>query len=1016
MSTHCQVLCIGENTAQIQQLAESEVRDAQDNTQKITVTRRATLTQGLATLASSPMDAVVINLAAADSLEALPKIRRHASNIPIIVLTDKPAQRYRDAGAQDCLPRAELSSPLLNRSLRYVLERRRAQESARQYQQLFTQHHVPTLLIDAATGDIFEGNHAACRFYGYTAKELKQKSIYEINTLPKEEIQRRMAETEGETQRHFFFQHQRADGSVRDVEVYSGPMTFQGESLLYSHVYDVTQRRATEEALGWESTVNRMLADLAKRLIVTTNSVDDVSALILEKACEITGSQTGFAGYTDFEADSLVLAATFPTPKGRNAANWLSQKSAQLWDWALEHQKPLLSNNVADDERFEFDKVSSTPQRFLSVPARIGTEIVGQIALAQTDSDYMKRDQEVVERLSSLYALALQRYHTEKALQHYAHEQAALYNISTHIASLDKQGKRFSNVLETVLGVLDAQAGWISTLTEKKARKLEVVAHKGIPKAIIEVENRGLMGECPIYQALVNATPLPQNFVTSCPHVYQGREGLKIQQHVCIPLQAGGETLGILTVLWCTPEQIPPFDEFFYEAVGQQIGIALHNAQLYRSARQVDRLNLLNELDTTLTATLDPERITEEALRHLTLIMGAPSGALLLCDRHTERCLSRRYNSADDKMQVLRSDHPALNLSDIFPELPQRARKRPHSIHDLTQMNPEAKELEPYWGAETLLVPLEGETEMQGALLLNARQNGQPYSDEDLALLQASVSRVGQILQNAHLYADLKRLLREREQTQAHLVQTEKMAALGRLVASLAHEINNPLQAVQGCLNLAGEDLTTTQEPPNVADLKEYIHIAETETLRISDIIMRMRNFYRPSRSEKDPADVHDVLKSVLTLARKQLQHSEVEVQQDLAEEVPPTQIDTNHLKQVLLNMVLNGIDAMPEGGTLTVHTGTRRVRLSEQETEVVHIAFADTGVGIAPEDQPRIFEPFFTTKENGSGLGLSISYSIIKEHGGDIRVESQPSEGSTFSILLPMYTEQQKSERENET
>jgi signal transduction histidine kinase/DNA-binding NarL/FixJ family response regulator len=774
--------------------------------------------------------------------------------------------------------------------------------------------------------------------------------------------------------------------------------------------YVLARRRAEEERRNQtkKAALNSTLANLAKNLIAPSGSLERISTLILEKACEITGSGMGFAGYIDPETEALVFSAI--TPEMGKAHVLFSRKYAQLWGWVLRNQRPLRTNQVTRDTRFDFPETSPELQRFLAVPACAGAELIGEITLTQKETAYTEADQETLERLSSLYALALQRYRAEKALQHYAQEQAALYNISSHIAALDGPRETFNDILETVLGVLKAQAGWISEPSNDTDQEPKLIAWKGVTEAILRTENQGLTPRCPIYRALAQDRTFRQHFVMHCPYVYQGKEGLEVHRHICIPLIAGGDVFGVLTILWYTSEDVPTFGKFFYKAIGQQIGVALYKARLYQAARQVDQLSLLNKLDTALTATLDPEQVVEEALRQLTTLMDAPGGTLVLCDHYSEDCLTRRYEVSGDQMQVLESYDPAQHLRDTFPELPRAAQERPHLIQELAQVRPA---LQKCGEEDALLVPLRNEGEPLGALLLDGRGNEYPYTDEDRALLQASVNRVAQSLRNAHLYADLKRLLRQREQTQAQLVQTEKMAALGRLVASLAHEINNPLQAIQGCLTLANEDLGHPEEQIQITDLKEYVHIAESEILRITDILTRMRNFYRPTYSERHPADVHDVLESVLGLANKQLQYSEVKIKQDWSKSLPNPKIDSNHLKQVLLNILLNSIDAMPNGGILTIHTSTDRVRLTENISDIVRIEFSDTGVGISPEEQSRIFEPFFTTKRRGSGLGLSISYGIIKEHGGDIQVQSQPGEGTTFSILLPIETGQQISDRE---
>ena len=166
-----------------------------------------------------------------------------------------------------------------------------------------------------------------------------------------------------------------------------------------------------------------------------------------------------------------------------------------------------------------------------------------------------------------------------------------------------------------------------------------------------------------------------------------------------------------------------------------------------------------------------------------------------------------------------------------------------------------------------------------------------------------------------------------------------------------------------------------------------------------------MRDFYRPARKELHPIYLHAVLESVLELTHKQLQHSDVTIERAWVDYLPEIQANPDHLKQVFLNLVLNGIDAMTTGGTLYISTALDQIQLNSDQKPLpaVRVEFSDTGEGIAPEILPHLFEPFFTTKERGSGLGLSISYGIIQAHNGQITVESHTGLGTTFIILLPV-------------
>ncbi|MGD8967711.1 MAG: ATP-binding protein, partial [Anaerolineae bacterium] len=260
-------------------------------------------------------------------------------------------------------------------------------------------------------------------------------------------------------------------------------------------------------------------------------------------------------------------------------------------------------------------------------------------------------------------------------------------------------------------------------------------------------------------------------------------------------------------------------------------------------------------------------------------------------------------------------------------------------------------------------------------------------------------------LQNARLYENLRTLLREREASEARLIQSEKMAALGRLIATITHEVNNPLQAVQGCLTLAEEEMGGRQREDK---LRRYLEVASTEIGHIADIVRRTRAFYRPDLGGPRPVDVHSVLESVLNLSSKQLQYSDVVVERDWASSLPEIVANADQLRQVFLNLVLNAVDAMPAGGTLHVRTSPHRLSVGAEGNLVpaVRIQFSDTGEGVPPEVASRIFEPFVTTKEDGTGLGLFITYGVIQAHGGEITATSQPGGGTTFTILLPVEQE----------
>jgi PAS domain S-box-containing protein len=240
----------------------------------------------------------------------------------------------------------------------------------------------------------------------------------------------------------------------------------------------------------------------------------------------------------------------------------------------------------------------------------------------------------------------------------------------------------------------------------------------------------------------------------------------------------------------------------------------------------------------------------------------------------------------------------------------------------------------------------------------------------------------------------LMRDVTERKQTQAALLQSEKLATTGKLAASLAHEINNPLQAVIGCLGLAEESLARGQDD----DFEEYVTIGLGELRRAADVVSRLRDLSRRADVQRaQPTDVNELIDRVLTVSRKQLKSHQVRVVRRLADDLPQPELVADRVQQIFLNLAFNAIEAMPDGGELTVST-----RYDEEADEVV-ASFEDCGSGIPEEMVPKLFEPFFSTKSDGTGLGLFVSQNIAQEHGGRIEVESEQGVGSTFSVHLPV-------------
>lgn len=227
--------------------------------------------------------------------------------------------------------------------------------------------------------------------------------------------------------------------------------------------------------------------------------------------------------------------------------------------------------------------------------------------------------------------------------------------------------------------------------------------------------------------------------------------------------------------------------------------------------------------------------------------------------------------------------------------------------------------------------------------------------------------------------------------TRQQLGQSEKLASIGRLAAGIAHEINNPLTGVLTFAHLLKE--RKDAPPGSHGDLDVIIR----ETTRVREIVRGLLDFARQSAPAKEQLDINDVIRRTMQLLRSQKDFRKITIEESLDSKLPRVLGDKNQLQQVFLNLSLNALEAMPEGGLLRVETNVEHDR--------VRIVFADTGIGIKEQDLEQIFDPFFTTKPvgKGTGLGLSVSYGTIQQHGGSIDVESEEGRGTIFTILLPL-------------
>ncbi len=280
------------------------------------------------------------------------------------------------------------------------------------------------------------------------------------------------------------------------------------------------------------------------------------------------------------------------------------------------------------------------------------------------------------------------------------------------------------------------------------------------------------------------------------------------------------------------------------------------------------------------------------------------------------------------------------------------------------------------------------------SVLLAGRSAGDGgFTDADFEMFTILARQVSIAMENAQLYAELRDYVRQIENSQRALIQAEKMAAIGRITASIAHEVNNPLQAVQNCLHLAGRSELSAEKQ------QHYLGLAQTELNRLMSTVQQMLVYFRPGAVNREFADINQLLARVLAILEQQLYKKNIEIVKQFKEPLPLVFVVSNQIQQVFFNIIINAMEAISaNGGKIVINTC--------QNPNSIEITFVDTGPGVPAEQQEHIFEPFMSTKEKGTGLGLSVSYGIVEAHGGKLELLTNQGQGAQFSVTLPYKDE----------
>jgi signal transduction histidine kinase/CheY-like chemotaxis protein len=461
---------------------------------------------------------------------------------------------------------------------------------------------------------------------------------------------------------------------------------------------------------------------------------------------------------------------------------------------------------------------------------------------------------------------------------------------------------------------------------------------------------------------------------------------------VAVPLLLDDAPVGVLVGLSRQRREFTREEVALVQALATSAAVAIRNARLHEETQVRLRHNeTLVAVSQAIGSTLELSEVLRRATREMVRALGADMGvAWLLAPDRTRFVPLVGYHIPKEVLGATAAS--SLQLDDpVITAL--RAARGPIAAADSQHEAWSSMAAARVVAHKSMLIqPIFWKDELIGGFSLLWLHRPHRFTPEELRLAEGIALQGGLAIENSRLYEGVKQQMAELKQTQAQLVQSTKLAAIGELAANIAHEINNPLTTVLGFASFIAERL------PADDPTREELGLIQEEASRARDIVRDLLQFSRRRDFMPEPADVNTVLEQVVGMVRRQGALNTVTVTETFHPDLPMVEMDVPRIKQVFLNIINNAVYAMKDGGSLTLRT--------EPAGDAVRIAFADTGPGIPPDILGRIFDPFFTTKPevSGTGLGLSVSLGIVQSHGGTIDVQSEMGRGTTFTITLPQH------------
>lgn len=664
--------------------------------------------------------------------------------------------------------------------------------------------------------------------------------------------------------------------------------------------------------------------------------------------------------------------------------------------WVAKTGETLVVGDVSQDSRYVAGKDECKSE--VAVPMKLKGEIIGVLdAESERLSAFGEKDVRILSQLASQIAIVLEnsRLFAEEKKRYM---QLALINdIGRKAISTLDLNKLLENTVEVIQ--LSLKYDNVSSfLVDENSGNLLLKSFYGQPGNLVKPGYLQKKGVGMLGNVAETGKAILCNDVTREPSYIPAIA--ETMSELSVPIKSGKKLMGVLDVESFSKNTFDEQDVAVLETIADQLANAINNTRLYEDTRKkACRLELVDQINRAISSTLDMKSIFQIVSFELNKILDYDRISMYFW--YPQERLFRREMTYSSKESLISKEIRSIP-ADETTMYEVISTQEPYHKEKLV-LDQKSKPMDRLVYTEGIrsymLIPIRESKKITAVLSLESiRERG--FEEEQIHLLSSIAGHLSVAMQNAKLFSDLEKAYQDLKHTQSHMIQIERFRALGEMASGVVHDFNNILASILGRVQLLLLKIGRGESSP-INQTEKNLKVIEQSVMDGAKILARIREFVK-EKSDKlySPVDLTHLMEDSLEMTRAYCKDkaflSGIEI--EIKKELHATGMvigDANELREVLTNLLLNAVDAMPQGGVLTLRT--------EEDDEHVYMTIKDTGIGMTEEVKARLFVPFFTTKgEEGTGLGLSLAFGIITQHKGEITVESSPGKGSSLTIKLP--------------